>query len=73
MPFSMFSQSKKEDRKFLLDLADLIEKLVQVGSPQSLALAEMFGEQYLALEIKINTHDYSPDDKFIEQITTIIK
>ena len=63
----MFSICKKNDKEFQLELIDLIELLVRVGTkrdiPQALDLAEQFGEDYIALERKINTHDYTKDDE----------
>lgn len=62
----MFSPAKNDDKKFLLELAQLIEMLVGFGSPQALDLAEKFGEHYLKLEEKIKIHDYTKDDKLYE-------
>lgn len=59
---SMFSISKNEDKKFLLELAELIETLVRL---EQYELAEKFGEHYIALEQKIKTHDYTLEDKYL--------
>jgi len=59
----MFSPSQYQDKKFLLELAELIELLVRIGTTQSLDLAEKFGEDYIELENKIKTHDYKNEDK----------
>ena len=57
---SMFSPAKNQDKKFLLELAELIETLVRVKQYE---LAEKFGDHYLELEKKIHTHDYTLEDK----------
>ncbi len=57
--FNMFSITKNEDTKFLLELAELIETLVKV---EQCELAERFGQHYLDLDEKIKTHDYTKDD-----------
>lgn len=58
----MFSQDKQDDQELLLEIAEMIEVLVRVGSkynvPLALDLAEAFGENYLALQEKIKTHAY---------------
>lgn len=59
----MFSPAKNEDKKFLLELALLIEQLVNL---KQYDLAEKFGQHYLDLEEKIKGHDYSQDDKYYE-------
>lgn len=61
----MFSLAKNEDKKFLLELALLIETLVNL---KQYDLAEKFGQHYLELEEKINTHDYPKDDKILEAL-----
>ena len=63
MPSSMFSPAKNEDKKFLLELAVLIEQLVNL---KQYDLAEKFGQHYLDLEEKIKVYDYSQDDKYYE-------
>lgn len=63
--FSMFSIAKHEDKKFLLELAELIETLVRLKQYE---LAEKFGGHYLELEQKIKTHDYIKEDKIIEAL-----
>lgn len=62
--FDMFSPSKYSDKKFQLELIALIELLVKIGTPQSLDLAEKFGQHYIELEEKIKTYDYSKEDEF---------
>lgn len=59
----MFSPAKNEDKKFLLELALLIEQLVNL---KQYDLAEKFGQHYLDLEEKIKTHDYIKDDTLLE-------
>lgn len=59
----MFSPAKKSDKQFLLELSETIELLVKIGTPQSLDLAEEYGKDYLALENKIATYDYSKEDE----------
>jgi hypothetical protein len=61
----MFSPSQHEDKKFLLELADLIETLVRL---KEYNLAERFGKHYLDLQDKIKTHDYTKDDKCYESL-----
>jgi len=61
----MFSIAKHEDKKFLLELAELIETLVNLKKYE---LAEKFGEHYIELEKKIQTHDYTKEDKIIEAL-----
>lgn len=61
----MFSLAKNEDKKFLLELALLIEILVNL---KQYDLAEKFGQHYLELEEKINTRDYTKDDQMLEAL-----
>ena len=63
---SMFSKSRTEDKKYLLELIELIEMLVRIKTPQALDLAESLGGEYMELEEKVNTFDYSEQDKFYE-------
>lgn len=65
---SMFSPAQHEDKRFLLELVKLIELLVKVNTTESLDLAEKFGDHYIELEKKIQTHDYSKEDKFYEPL-----
>jgi len=60
---SMFSPTKRDDMRFQLELADVIERLVKL---QAYDLAEKIGHWYVDLETKIKTHDYSKDDEFYE-------
>lgn len=62
MLFSMFSPIKKEDKQFQLLVVELIEILVRIGTKETLDTAEKFGNYYLELEKKINTHDYTKED-----------
>lgn len=62
----MFSQARKEDKQFLLELAELIELLAKIGTKQAIDTAESLGDTYLALEEKINTYDYSKIDNFYD-------
>jgi hypothetical protein len=59
----MFSPTQHEDKKFLLELGELIEILIKTGTPESIDLAEKFGDQYLQLQNKIKTYDYTKDDE----------
>jgi hypothetical protein len=59
----MFSPAKKEDKQFLLEIAETVELLVRIGTPLALDVAEGYGDIYLNLEKKIQTYDYSLDDK----------
>lgn len=72
---SMYSPVKNEDKKFLLELAELIGLLVKINTEESLDLAEKFGAHYIALEQKIKTYDYTNDDTFYESFkwTTMSK
>lgn len=63
----MFSETKKRDKEFALTLAELIELLARIGTTESIDLAERFGGDYLRLQEKIKTYDYSKDDRY--QIT----
>lgn len=58
----MFSENRKMDKEFMLELIALIEVLVKKGTTQTMDLAEKFGEQYLKLEHKVNTYDYTLED-----------
>ena len=60
---SMFSPTQHEDKKFLMELAELITLLVKLKTPQALDLAEKFGAHYLTLDEKVKTHDYTQDDE----------
>lgn len=62
---SMFSPAKNADKKFLLELVELIETLVRL---KEYDLAEKFGNHYIELEKKIQSHDYSKDDKYYEPL-----
>ncbi len=66
MRSSMFSPAKKEDKQFLLEIAETVEQLVRIGTTQALDTAEGYGDIYLELEKKIQTYDYSLDDKLYE-------
>ncbi len=55
---NMISTEKKEDRKFLLEILLLVEQLIKIGTTEALDLAEKFGDHYVDLENKINTHNY---------------
>ena len=59
----MFSPAKAEDKKFLLELIELIQLLAKINITESLDLAEKFGDHYLVLEEKIKTHDYTKEDE----------
>ena len=61
----MFSPAKNADKRFLLELAELIETLVRL---KEYDLAEKFGDHYIELEKKIQSHDYSKDDKYYEPL-----
>jgi hypothetical protein len=69
----MFSPSQHEDKKFLLELAELIEILVKINTTQSLDLAEKFGDYYLETQEKIKTHDYTKDDEAYYNLENIMK
>ena len=62
----MYSPVKNEDKKYLLELAELLKLLVKINTEQSLDLAQKFGQHYLDLEEKIKTYDYTNDDTFYE-------
>jgi len=64
----MFSPTQHEDKKFLMELVQLIELLVKTNTAESLDLAEKFGDHYLTLEEKIKTHDYTKDDEQYYQL-----
>jgi hypothetical protein len=69
----MFSPSRKLDKEFLLEITLLIEQLIKNGSTAALDLAEKFGENYLALQNKISTYDYTTDDRALERFNSIMK
>jgi len=69
----MFFPTKADDKKFQLELIELIQLLVKVGTTQSLDLAEKFGDHYTELEEKIKTHNYEPDDERFYQLESIVK
>ena len=71
MRSDMFSPTKHEDTRFLIELISLIELLVKVDTKESLDLAERFGEYYLELKQKTETHDYTKDDERLYQILEI--
>jgi hypothetical protein len=64
----MFSPTQHEDKKFLLELIQLLELLIKINTTESLDLAEKFGEHYLEIQEKIKTHDYTKDDEFYYKI-----
>lgn len=61
----MFSPAKNTDKKFLLELAELIEQLVSLKQYE---LAEKFGQHYLELEEKIQTYNYQNEDTILETL-----
>lgn len=68
----MFSPTQHEDKKFLMELAELIQLLVKINTTQTLDLAQKFGDHYLTLEEKIKTHDYTKDDERYYQLLKLI-
>lgn len=58
MLFSMFSPLKKIDKELLLEIAETIELLIKIKTPQALDLAEQLGDNYIQLETKIKTFEY---------------
>jgi len=72
MRSSMFSPSKHEDKKFQLELIELIKLLTKIGTTESLDLAEKFGDHYVELDEKIKTHDYTKDDQMYYQLEKLI-
>lgn len=58
----MFSQNRKDDKVFLLELIEMIQLLAKIGTTQALDLAQKFGVDYLKLEQKIKCYDYTQDD-----------
>ena len=73
MRFSMFSPTQHEDKKFLLELIDLIELLAKINTTETLDLAERFGEHYVELQSRIATHDYSKDDEEFYELINLVK
>jgi ribosomal 30S subunit maturation factor RimM len=69
----MFSPTQHQDKKFLMEVAELIELLVKLKTTQSLDLAESFGDYYLELENKIKTYDYTQDDEYYYHLDYYIK
>lgn len=69
---SMFSPVKKEDKELLLAIAEMIETLVKNGTKESLDLAERFGQDYLNLEKKIQTYDYTETDQTHDLIEKLV-
>lgn len=63
----MFSPVRKEDKELLLEISETIETLVRVGTrfnkPEALDLAEKLGDNYITLQEKIKTYDYTKDDE----------
>lgn len=70
MLFSMFSPEKYQDKKMLLTLSELIETLARINKPTTQELVQKFGQDYLELEQKIQTHDYSNEDKLWDKLKT---
>ena len=66
----MFSPSKHEDTKFLLEIIELIELLIKIKTTQSLNIAESFGDHYVQLQNKITTYDYREDDRRFYELET---
>lgn len=69
----MFSPTQHEDKKFLMELVQLIELLVKIKTTESLDLAERFGEHYIKLKEKIKNFDYSKDDKSFYQLQDLCR
>lgn len=69
---SMFSPVKKEDKELLLAIAEMIETLVKNGTKEALDLAEKFGQDYLNLEKKIQTYDYTETDQTHDLIEKLV-
>lgn len=70
MRSSMFSPMKKLDKELQLEIAKTIELLARLGE---IELAESYGKQYLALEEKIKTHDYSNADTTHDSIELLFR
>lgn len=70
MLFSMFSPEKNEDKHLLLTLSEVIEVLARINKPTAQELIQKFGQDYLELEQKIQTHDYSNEDKLWDKLKT---
>lgn len=72
MHFDMFSPLKKQDKELQLLIGEIVEILVKLGvrinCPKALDLAESLGDDYLQLDQKIKTYDYSKEDKLEEAI-----
>ncbi len=73
MPSSMFSPTQKLDKDLLLEIAEMISTLSTIDKPPAKDLMEKFAEDYLILEEKIKTFDYSKDDALIEKHESWIK
>lgn len=70
---SMFSPTKKDDQEMLLEIAETIEMLVKIGTAEAWDLAEKFGQDYLQLETRIKTYDYSKEDEIDARIEARLK
>lgn len=72
---NMFSINKQHDQKHLLTITELIETLVRIGTTECIDRAEDWGDEYIKLEEKIRTYNYTEDDskteKFYKQLDEI--
>ena len=68
----MYSPNKQQDRELLLELVEVIEIIIKVGvktdNKEAFNLAESLGEDYLSLQEKIKTFDYSQADALEKSI-----
>jgi recombinational DNA repair protein RecR len=68
----MYSPNKQQDRELLLELVEVIEVLIKVGvktdKKEAFDLAESLGDDYLSLQEKIKTFDYSREDELEKSI-----
>lgn len=69
----MFSPAKKDDQEMLLEIAETIEMLVKIGTTEAWEIAEKFGQDYLKLETKIKTYDYSKENEIDARIEARLK
>lgn len=61
----MLEPAKKLDQELMYEIGELIKVLVRIDKTEALDLAESLGEDYLKLQQKIKTHDYSKENEIL--------
>lgn len=69
----MLEPAKKTDQELLYEIGETITALVKLKTPRALDLAESLIEDYLKLQHKIKTHDYSSQNQSLIRLYEAVK